>query len=89
MALKRTVETASMSDVTCCAFAPTRARLTPKITAKNSTWSTSLRASASNEVVGMMLKRKVPTPPPWSLWAFSAWVVMALASSVDGSMFIP
>ena len=30
----------------------------PKMMAKNSTCSTSLRASASNEVVGMMLRMK-------------------------------
>ena len=40
-----------MREVTCSPFSPpTSARLMPKSTAKNSTCSTSLRASASNEV---------------------------------------
>jgi len=51
---------------------PTSARLTPNRIAKNSTCSTSLRDSASKEVVGMILRRKLPMPPPCSLWALSA-----------------
>ena len=51
---------------------PTSARLTPKMIAKNNTCSTSLRDSASNEVVGMMLSRKLPMPSPFSFCALLA-----------------
>jgi hypothetical protein len=62
-----------MISVTIAPFSPpTSASETPNRMAKNSTCSTSLRASASNEVVGMMLRRKLDTPPPLSLWALSA-----------------
>jgi len=59
-------------SATGLAGSPTNATLTPKMIAKNSTCSTSLRASASNDVVGMMFSRKLPIPPPFSLCALSA-----------------
>ena len=63
---------ASISEVTFSPFSPTSARLMPKMMAKNSTCSTSLRASASIEVVGMMFRMKLPMPAPCSLWALAA-----------------
>jgi len=44
---------------------------------------------ASNEVVGMILRMKLPIPPLCSLWALSEKVLIALASSRPVSMFIP
>jgi hypothetical protein len=73
MTRNSTVEAASIIDVTSLPFSPpTSARPTPNSTAKNSTWSTSLRDKASNEVLGITLRRKEPMPPPCSLWALSA-----------------
>ena len=76
-------------SVTGLAGAPTSARLTPKMMAKNNTCSTSLRASASNEVVGMTLRMKPLKPPPCSFDAFAEYVPNAPASSDAVLMFMP
>ena len=67
-----TFDTASTNDVTCAAGSPTSASAMPNKTAKNSTWRTSLRASASIDVVGMIFMMKLPTPAPFRFLAWSA-----------------
>ncbi len=89
MARNSTLDTVSIMSVTGLAGLPTRARLTPKMMAKNSTCSTSLRASASNEVVGMMLRMKPLNPPPCSLDALAVYVLSASASRLAVLMFMP
>ena len=68
---------------------PSIASAQPNTTANSSTCSTSPVAKALTTVVGISFIRKSTVPPPVSLLALSAYALIAFASSVFGSTFMP
>ena len=78
-----------MKPATARPLSPSIASAQPNSTANTSTCSTSPLAKASTTVVGISFIRNSTVPPPVSLLAFSAYALIAFASSALGSTFMP